>query len=99
MAMWEFQVLVSDMSDEIANRLFESGCDDNLPVVSCGVPAVWFSREASTFAEAVTTGIRDIEAAGVIVKEVKLEDDAEVSDAITSVVETANAMLSHRVGA
>lgn len=50
-------------------------------------------------AEAVATGIRDIEASGLVAKQVQLDDDTETSDAISSVIETANAMLSYRVGA
>ena len=86
------------MSDDIANRLFESGCDDSVPAVIHGVPAVSFHREANSLAEAVATGIRDIDASGLVAKQVQLDDDTEAFDAISSVIETTNAMLSYRVG-
>ena len=53
----------SEVSDELANALFEAGCDDALLTSSEERVLVYFTREASSFQEAVDSAIRQIESA------------------------------------
>ena len=42
------------IDEDLANKLFESGCDDALPGGRYGVDAIEFDREAGSFRKAVT---------------------------------------------
>lgn len=46
--------------DEVLDALFESHCDDALPMVVRGVHVLRFGREATTFLEAVTSAVDDV---------------------------------------
>ena len=53
---YEFQVILkegTDMTEELADRLFEAGCDDGTPGTFCGVPDVSFHREAESLESAI----------------------------------------------
>src|SRR5262245_37353111 len=63
-----------DLTEEIANRLFEAGCDDALPVWRDGIVSMGFDRTAPTLREAITSAIRDIESAGIGARVVRIED-------------------------
>lgn len=63
----EFILVLADvraMSDELAERLYEVGCDDGSPYSRDGVAAIGFSREASTLEEAIRTAVADVQKAG-----------------------------------
>ena len=49
--------IVDDMTQEklleMSDAIFEAGCDDSTPGVSCGVVFVDFDREAKTLREAI----------------------------------------------
>lgn len=51
--------------DSAANLLFEAGCSDALFGVSGGEYQLDFSREATSFHEAVFLAIRDVRSAGL----------------------------------
>lgn len=55
---------LDDISDELANRLFEAGCDDTLLRCCDGVVYLEFDRDAESLAAAIGSAVRDISAAG-----------------------------------
>ena len=78
MAQFDFQVVLADvdvMTDEIADALYEAGCDDGSPFSSAGVAAIGFSREAPTIEEAVRSAIADVNKAGFSVARVESADE------------------------
>ena len=67
---------VSVITVEMADALFEAGCDDASPGSSEGVVTIDFHREAASLGDAVGSAIRDVERAGYAVARV----DVEASD-------------------
>lgn len=76
----EFSFLVSGMdleTDDFADRFFEAGCDDATLMLTHGLIAVCFAREADNYTQAVVSGYRDVRAAGATVE--RFEPDFLVS--------------------
>ena len=61
---------VEEMTLEMADALFEAGCDDGSPWSCEGTVAVAFDREAETLGDAVGSAIKDVERAGYAVARV-----------------------------
>lgn len=64
---FEFELVLSgfsELTEEIEDALFETGCDDGTLGLSAGVPYLVFAREGKTLREAVLSAIRDVESAG-----------------------------------
>jgi hypothetical protein len=64
---WDFTLVlkgVSDLTDDLADALFEAGCDDATHSMVGGKPLLDFSREAESLEEAVLTALEDIRRAG-----------------------------------
>lgn len=55
----------TDLTPEIADALFEAGCDDGTPAVRSGRPVITFSRRASSMKEAILSAIADVRNAGI----------------------------------
>lgn len=72
-----------DALDDLANALYEAGCDDSLCGVSCGVISVGFDREAETLREAIVSAIRSVTRAGYRVLRVE-PDKRSVFDEINA---------------
>jgi hypothetical protein len=75
--VFEFCLLLADIAEatsELADRLYESGCDDGTLSSTNGVTTIGFSREAESLEEAVRSAIRDVHAAGVRVTRVESID-------------------------
>lgn len=78
MATYRFTVILArlrEISDDLAEALFEAGCDDGSPWSSQGVAAVGFDREAESFEAAVRSAIADVQKAGCHVAWVKIEPE------------------------
>lgn len=63
MSDFEFSFLVSGIdphADDFADRFFEAGCDDATIVLTRGLIAVCFARQADNYAQAVVSGYGDI---------------------------------------
>ena len=78
MAIYRFTVILAglgEISDDLAEALFEAGCDDGSPWSSEGVAAVAFDREAESFEHAVRSAIADVQKAGCRVAWVKIEPE------------------------
>lgn len=76
--LFDFQLVLGDvevMTDEIADALFEAGCDDGTPFSSQGVAAVGFAREANSLEEAIRSAIADVNRAGFAVSRAKPADE------------------------
>jgi hypothetical protein len=79
MPLFDFQLVlgsVQSMTDEIADTLYDAGCDDGTPFSSQGVAAIGFSREASSLEEAVRSAIADVIKAGFAVARVEPADES-----------------------
>jgi hypothetical protein len=79
MKTFDFEVVLTDgveMTEELANRLFETGCDDGLPGMSCGIACISFSRQADSLESAIRSAIADVQRAGCTVKRVQIECDS-----------------------
>ena len=56
---------VSELTDEVANTLFEAGCDDATPAMRDGQLYVTFTRLAEAHELAVFSAIHQIEGCGI----------------------------------
>ena len=83
MKTYTFTLVLSQSSpridDDIADRLFEAGCDDALPGVRHGVSIVEFDREANSFHEAVMSARANVESADPRLQVCRVEPDDLVS--------------------
>ena len=75
MKTFDFKVVLAgknDLSEEDAEKLFEAGGDDGTPGVSNEVALIHFSRNATSFQEAIVTAKADVERAGFEVARVEI---------------------------
>lgn len=70
---------IDGVTPDVANALYDSGCDDALFGVRDGVAFAEFTREARSFKDAVLSAIRDVERAKVGAKVVRIEPDEFVT--------------------
>ena len=78
MASYEFQLLlagVDEMTEEIADALYEAGCDDGTPFSTEGLVAIGFTREGSSLEGAVRSAVVDVQKAGFRVARVESPDE------------------------
>jgi hypothetical protein len=71
---------VTELTDEMCERLFEAGCDDGTPASSQDSAFVHFDREADSLEAAIRSAIANVQAAGYAVAYVKIET-AELTQA------------------
>jgi hypothetical protein len=65
--VWDFTLVltgVSDLTDDLADALFEAGCNDATYSIVGGKPRLDFSREAESLEEAVAAAVEDIRRCG-----------------------------------
>ena len=67
---------VAELDDELADKLFEAGCDDATPSSSNGKVSVDFSRDAADLESAIRAAIANVTAAGCTVERVEIAPDA-----------------------
>lgn len=65
-----------ELTEEIADELFECGCDDGTPGTSGGEFSIDFHRQANTLEEAITSAIANVKSAGYGVERVEIEAEA-----------------------
>lgn len=68
MPTFEFEVILNHAgpADEaLADRLYDSGCDDGTLAECEGVVSIGFARDASSLEEAVRSAVGDLSKAGV----------------------------------
>jgi len=79
MRKYEFTLVLKgplELSEEIADQLFEAGCDDGTPTTSRGAFSIDFHREAASLEEAIQSAIGNVRSAGLAVERVEIEADA-----------------------
>jgi hypothetical protein len=83
-SLYEFTLVLAkgtEFSGELADRLFEAGCDDGSPGSCGGVVSIDFHREADCLESAIRSAAADVQKAGCIVKQVQIEQDSPLLSA------------------
>ena len=76
MTKYEFTLILErslELTEDIADELFEAGCDDGTPGICNGVFSIDFHREASSLEEAIRSAIANVKSAGYEVERVEIE--------------------------
>jgi len=79
MAKYEFTLILKgtvELTEEIADKLFESGCDDGTPGTCDGVFSIDFHREAASLEDAINSAINIVRSAGYEVERVGIDAEA-----------------------
>jgi hypothetical protein len=79
MKTYDFDMILAsdtEMTEELADQLFDAGCDDGTPGVFCGTPYLSFHREAESLESAIRSAAADVQKAGCIVERVQIEHDS-----------------------
>lgn len=79
MTKYEFTLILKgqfELTEEIADELFEAGCDDGTPGTCNGVFSIDFHREANSIEEAIRSAIANVKSAGYEVERVEIEAEA-----------------------
>ncbi|REJ89178.1 MAG: hypothetical protein DWQ34_03835 [Planctomycetota bacterium] len=79
MKKYQFSLILKgspELTEELADALFEAGCDDGTPGTSAGVFSIDFHREADTLEAAINSAIENVAAAGYDVDQVQIEAGA-----------------------
>jgi hypothetical protein len=82
MKTYEFDVVLKDLtevSDDQADALYATGCDDGTPTSSGGQAWVHFDREAPSLEVAIRSAIGQVQAAGMCVAHVEIAPEAAVA--------------------
>lgn len=81
MSLYRFTLVVDapELTDDLADALFEAGCDDGSPGQSNGVVTVDFDREADSLEEAIRSAIASVNASGNTVTRVEIQPHQIVS--------------------
>ena len=67
MTKYEFTLILEgplELTEDIADKLFEAGCDDGTPGTCNGIFSIDFHRQAESFEEAIRSAIADVKSAG-----------------------------------
>jgi hypothetical protein len=76
---YEFSLVLkegTEITEELADQLFEAGCDDGTPGTFCGTPNISFHREAESLESAIRSAVADVQKAGCVVERVQIEHDS-----------------------
>ena len=79
MAKYQFTLILKgapELTEEIADQLFEAGCDDGTPGTCDGEFAIDFHRTANSLEEAINSAIANMKLAGHEVERVEIEAGA-----------------------
>ena len=78
MKRYNFTLILSpgtELTDELVEALYESGCDDGTPGSRAGVVWVTLHREGESLEQAIRSGIADVQKAGCHVARVEIEPE------------------------
>jgi len=81
MNKYDFTLILAEsleLTDGIADALFEAGCDDGTPGTCNGVFSIDFHREAASLEAAIRSAIEDVRTAGYAVARVEIAAEAVV---------------------
>ncbi len=76
---YEFQLIFkegTEITEELADRLFAAGCDDGTPGTFCGVLHISFHREGDSLESAIRSAVADVQEAGCVVERLQIEHDS-----------------------
>ena len=79
MTKYEFTLILKgqlELTEEIADELFEAGCDDGTPGICNGVFSIDFHREGSSMEAAIRSAIANVKSAGYEVERAEIEVEA-----------------------
>ena len=79
MTKYEFTLILKgplELTEDIADELFEAGCDDGTPGTCEGVFSIDFHREAESLEQAIRSAIANVKAAGCEVERVEIAPEA-----------------------
>lgn len=79
MRKYEFTLVLKgpiDLTEEVADKLFESGCSDGTPGTCGGVFSIDFHREADSLEGAIHSAAANIKAAGYELERVEIDAEA-----------------------
>jgi hypothetical protein len=64
-----------ELTEEMADKLYDAGCDDGTPGTCNGVFSIDFHREADSLESALTSAIAHVKSAGYEVERVEINAD------------------------
>jgi len=76
MKKYEFSLILKgspELTEEIADQLFEAGCADGTPGTCKGVFSIDFHRQADSLEAAINSAIKNVKTAGYDVEHVQIE--------------------------
>jgi len=76
MTKYEFTLVLKgpiELTEEAADKLFESGCSDGTPGTCNGVFSIDFHRESDSLEAAIISAVSNIKAAGYELERVEIE--------------------------
>ena len=76
---YEFQLILkegTEITEELADQLFDAGCDDGTPGTFCGIPNIRFHRDADSLESAIRSAVADVQKTGCVVERVQIEHDS-----------------------
>ena len=76
MKKYDFTLILSrplELTEDVADSLFQAGCDDGTPGTSEGVFLIDFHREANSLEEAIRSAIANVKGAGYSVARVEIQ--------------------------
>ena len=79
MTKYAFRLILKgplELTEEIADELFEAGCDDGTPGTCNGIFSIDFHRNANSLEEAIRSAIANVKSAGCQVERVEIEPEA-----------------------
>ena len=79
MIKYEFTLVLKgfrELTEQIADDLFDAGCDDGTPGICNGVFSIDFHREADSLEIALQSAIANVKSAGYEVERVEINADA-----------------------
>jgi hypothetical protein len=65
-----------ELTEEIADELFEAGCNDGTPGICNGVFSIDFHREGISLESAIRSAITNVKSAGYEVERAEIEAEA-----------------------
>jgi hypothetical protein len=78
MNKYEFSLILKDspeLTEELADELFEAGCDDGSPGICAGVFSIDFHREAESLEAAIAAAVANVKSTGHEVERVEIAAD------------------------
>lgn len=79
MIRYEFRLILKgplELTEAMADVLFEAGCDDSSPGICNDVFSIDFHREANSLEDAIRSAVTNVRSAGYEVERVEIEADA-----------------------